>query len=546
MSARRRRASPSATQGRQRRRSRVEHELAFDAAGPRTATPQASLVSKGGRALRPRRSISRPKFADDSSGDEQAPSSGRTPRSSGAAARKDAPRAARNGATKKKKEKQGAEAKAVEVEYEFGGPIGATLIMLTLPVVVLGLQALARDGAWWTESQSLEVAVVAARDVVVSGVHDAVDVAAVSRAFLVVIAWLLFLVVLALILPGEDAQGTVLQEGGRLTYRLNGFASLVITTGVGTALQFVQPWGFDLAAIGDLLPSLAVATMGIAIVLSFYLYARSFSATTGIVAAADTGVIPYDFFMGRERNPRVFGGALDLKFFCELRPGIIGWGVLLVGLALAQRNNITDGGGITNSMWMVCAFQGLYIADSLWFEKAILTTMDITSDGFGWMLAFGDLAVVPFTYTLQAFYLVNNPVRLTTLSVVLISALNLLGYYLFRGANLQKDRFRTDPDGAAVRHLKVLHTKRGSRLIVSGIFWGIARHMNYFGDWLMGLSWCLCTGFDNPATYYYAIYFAILLLHRQGRDEHWCRTKYGDDWDRFCAIVRYRIIPFVY
>jgi delta14-sterol reductase len=35
-------------------------------------------------------------------------------------------------------------------------------------------------------------------------------------------------------------------------------------------------------------------------------------------------------------------------------------------------------------------------------EKAILTTMDITTDGFGFMLAFGDLAWVPFIYSLQA------------------------------------------------------------------------------------------------------------------------------------------------
>ena len=53
--------------------------------------------------------------------------------------------------------------------------------------------------------------------------------------------------------------------------------------------------------------------------------------------------------------------------------------------------------------------QKLYVLDALWFERAILTTMDITSDGFGFMLAFGDLAWVPFTYTLQARYLVDHP-----------------------------------------------------------------------------------------------------------------------------------------
>lgn len=29
----------------------------------------------------------------------------------------------------------------------------------------------------------------------------------------------------------------------------------------------------------------------------------------------------------------------------------------------------------------------------------------------------------------------------------------------------------------------------------------------------MGLSWCLVTGFDTFVTYFYAIYFAVLLVH---------------------------------
>ena len=39
------------------------------------------------------------------------------------------------------------------------------------------------------------------------------------------------------------------------------------------------------------------------------------------------------------------------------------------------------------------------------------------------------------------------------------------------------------------------------------------RKINYTGDWLMGLAWCLVTGFDTFVTYFYAIYFAVLLVH---------------------------------
>lgn len=66
-------------------------------------------------------------------------------------------------------------------------------------------------------------------------------------------------------------------------------------------------------------------------------------------------------------------------------------------------------GRVSAAMALVCAFHGLYVADALWHEPAILTTMDITTDGFGFMLAFGDLAWVPFTYSLQARYLVDYP-----------------------------------------------------------------------------------------------------------------------------------------
>lgn len=89
-----------------------------------------------------------------------------------------------------------------------------------------------------------------------------------------------------------------------------------------------------------------------------------------------------------------------------------GWR-LLMHLSHAQ-----DLGYISTPLLLVCAFQGLYVLDALWLEKAILTTMDITTDGFGFMLAFGDLAWVPFTYSLQARYLVDHP-RVHPLPIVI-------------------------------------------------------------------------------------------------------------------------------
>ncbi len=74
---------------------------------------------------------------------------------------------------------------------------------------------------------------------------------------------------------------------------------------------------------------------------------------------------------------------------------------------------------------------------------------------------------------------------LSWLAVAAILAVKATGYIIFRGANGQKDAFRRDPNHASVAHLKTLKTERGTKLIISG-WWGVARHINYFGDWIMG------------------------------------------------------------
>ena len=280
------------------------------------------------------------------------------------------------------------------------------------------------------------------------------------------------------------------------------------------------------------------------------------------------GFPTYDFFMGRELNPRVLGGTLDLKFFCELRPGLMGWAVLNAAFALKQYEQL---GFLTNSMILVLLFETYYVVDSFWFERCILTTMDITTDGFGFMLAFGDLAWVPLLYSLQARYLASHPLELPVWGVIAIVALQLAGLYIFRSSNLQKDTFRTQPNDPSVERewpntrrrssksahtavtmfyslcadLTFLKTSRGTRLITNG-WWGMARHINYLGDWLMSVAWCLPTGFATPITYFYAVYFAVLLIHRERRDDHKCSTKYGKDWQTYREMVPSRIVPGVY
>lgn len=202
-------------------------------------------------------------------------------------------------------------------------------------------------------------------------------------------------------------------------------------------------------------------------------------------------------------------------------------------------------GYISDSMLLVNIFQFWYVFDALWNEPALLTTMDITTDGFGFMLAFGDLVWVPLTYSLQARYLASFPVNLGYVGLAGVLAVQGTGYYIFRGANGTKNTFRMNPADPKVAGIRYIETKSGSKLMVSG-WWGLSRHINYLGDWVMAWAWCLPTGFATPVTYFYVVYFAVLLLHRERRDEAKCRKKYGSDWERYTEVVRWRIVPGVY
>ena len=87
--------------------------------------------------------------------------------------------------------------------------------------------------------------------------------------------------------------------------------------------------------------------------------------------------------------------------------------------------------------------------------------MDITTDGFGFMLVFGDLSWVPFMYSLQARYLVAHSPVLSPAAAAGIFALHALGMYIFRSANSQKDTFRSNPNDPSVKGgcAKAVHTE---------------------------------------------------------------------------------------
>ncbi|KAG5351463.1 hypothetical protein C0989_006381 [Termitomyces sp. Mn162] len=375
--------------------------------------------------------------------------------------------------------------------YDFLGPPGALFVTLTVPAITYGLYF------GCSEANGCTPNLFTIPDQIVASMSDPDWWVSLwdTQAFLVYLAWYAYTVVAWFVLPGDWIQGTTLRTGGKKYYKLNGMtrslvlghvllqwflafptALLVLGLTVGTIYRF-GPSSFTLLYekwIGFVTASVVMATAQ-----AIYCYAFSFRKGKLLALGGNSGNFIYDFFIGRELNPSI--GSFDIKSFNELRPGLILW--LLIDISMACEQAVRRGGmsEITDSMWL----------------SAIFTTMDITTDGFGFMLAIGDLSWVPFVYSLQARYLVFKQIELGPVWTAVIFLANATGYYIFRGANGEKNDFRS---GSNPKNLKYMTTASGSKLLTSG-WWGWSRHPNYL---------------------------------------------YGKDWDTYKKLVPYRIVPYIY
>ncbi|KIJ64380.1 hypothetical protein HYDPIDRAFT_154843 [Hydnomerulius pinastri MD-312] len=430
--------------------------------------------------------------------------------------------------------------------YEFMGPPGALAITIGVPVMTYALYfgcSEVTGGCPPTSVLSFSVLVDKVTEAVTDcawwkGLWD-------TEAAVMYLAWYAFCVVSWAILPGDWIEGVLMRNGEKKKYKINAFSTFLLALGITTGyIMRFGPQSFTF--IYEKWVGFVTASLVMSVVQGLVVYAGSYRKGALLALGGNSGNPIYDFYIGRELNPSI--GSFDIKSFNELRPGLILW--VLINISMACEQAVRRGGweGVTWSMWLVLAFQGFYVADGLYNEPAIFTTMDITTDGFGFMLSVGDLTWVPFVYSLQARYLVFRPVELGLAEVAGIVGLNGLGYWIFRSANGEKNDFRNGKNPKSelwVFHLKYFTTEKGSKLLTSG-WWGRSRHPNYFGDILMALAWSLPTGFGTPITYFYVTYFAVLLMHRQLRDDENCEKKYGKDWETYKKLVPYRIIPYVY
>ncbi|KAI1092417.1 ERG4/ERG24 ergosterol biosynthesis protein [Rostrohypoxylon terebratum] len=470
--------------------------------------------------------------------------------------------------------------------YEFGGPFGTAGITFGLPILCYVFTFTCNDvsGCPAPSLLSPKTLCIDQLKTEVGWPEDGFWGLASWEATGWTVAYYFFSALLYRILPATEVEGTQLSSGGNLKYRFNAFNSAIFTLVICLAGTISQGAEFPLwTFITDNYLQILTANILIAYGLATFVYVRSFSVKPGnpqhrlLAEGGCSGNLIYDFYMGRELNPRVtlpIIGEIDIKEWMELRPGMLGW--ILLNCAFIAKQYRTFG-FVSDSIVFITVVQAIYVIDGIFMEPAILTTIDIINDGFGFMLSFGDLVWVPFIYSQQTRYLSTHPVILGWLGITAMSIILIAGFSIFRLSNAQKNTFRTNPNDPRVSYITYIETKTGSRLMTSG-WWGIARHINYLGDWLQSWPYALPTGFagyailsagsnvegaikmldgrevvQGPAkywgmifTYFYVVYFAVLLIHRDGRDDEKCAKKYGADWEKYKSIVKYKIVPGIY
>lgn len=145
----------------------------------------------------------------------------------------------------------------------------------------------------------------------------------------------------------------------------------------------------------------------------------------------------------------------------------------------------------------------------------------------------------------------------TPVYVALFTTL-LTAYYVWDTSMSQKSRFKMQTQGrtefrntfpqlpwGTIKNPTFIQTAHGNRLLTSG-WWAWSRKPNYVADWTMSLTWGLVVGTTTPIPYFYSMFFITVLVHRCGRDFERCAIKYGKDWEKYCSIVKYKFIPYVY
>ena len=435
--------------------------------------------------------------------------------------------------------------------WEFGGPWGVTAMITLFPVLMYYLWIC----LWFYDGQFAHPTSLA--DIVPffqrMGRHVYEDAFPTPRALIGYGGLMVVEFVLAWIVPGYMQEGLPVPSLNykTLMYKCNALGCLYCTLIIAAALHFSGVYRLTqiIEHFGEYMTVSMIA--GFAVSFATYFHAV-FTHTTHRMS----GNFMYDFFMGAALNPRI--GPIDLKMWAEVR---IPWVLLFMISVSGACQQYEQYGYVTPNMAFMVLATGLYLNACAKGEECIPQTWDMFHEKWGFMVIFWNFAGVPFTYCYSIVYMAAHPpeyYRFSTPTYVFMYALLLFAHFVFDSSMAQKSRFRMQLQGtlkvrwsfpqwpwSTLSNPRYLQTEHGNALLIDG-WWQFLRKPNYTADWTQAFLWGAIAGTRSVIPYYYSVFFLAVLTHRCSRDFERCARKYGKDWDKYCRIVPYRFIPFVY
>ncbi|KAM7223296.1 Ergosterol biosynthesis ERG4/ERG24 family domain containing protein [Rhypophila decipiens] len=434
---------------------------------------------------------------------------------------------------------------------EFGGAWGTGTLMIFFPVLMwyMWIGATIYDGKipLPTKDQSLAEFVSHLANLVYTQAFPH------AKAWAMYWTFLVFEGALYIFAPGVYAYGKPLpHEGGKqLRYYCSAYASFYTTIVVAAALHFsgLFPLYTIIDEFGPLLSVAIISGWSVAIIA--YVSAFYRGATHRM-----TGSHVYDFFMGAELNPRMFG-ILDFKMFFEVR---LPWYILFLLTSATAARQYERYGYVSGEVCFMWLAHYLYANACSKGEELIVPTWDMYYEKWGFMLIFWNLAGVPLSYCHSTLYLASHEpetYRMNRVVLALFFAAYIFVYWVWDSCNGQKNSFRAMESGKfvkrntfpqvpwqSIKNPKTIETGQANKILCDG-WYGLARKVHYSCDVFFAVSWGLITGFDSVFPWFYPVFFCCMITHRCWRDIQRCRNKYGDAWTEYEKRVPYLLIPGV-
>ena len=340
--------------------------------------------------------------------------------------------------------------------------------------------------------------------------------------------------------PTDKVKGYVKNEktGELMNYRINGervlWRCLFIWVMLGIFGIVPFTWLYETRWLG------LIGAVVIGLVFSFVVVCKHPSTGKPFLA---------DLWFGRIKDAQVGQGFIDAKMWFYMI-GAIMLQLNVLSFAVAHIEMFARAGQINYGFLFGCVMLSWFCWDYLNFEKIHLWTYDFNAERTGFKLAFGCLGFYPYFYSVSLWFLADKPnPGLQSWFLILVCVIFIGGWVTTRGANMQKYFFKLDPNKRFLCIKPQALTDGNHSLLVNG-YWGVSRHINYFGEILQAIAIALSAGYAFQLPYLmvwlYPAYYVGLLFTRAIDDGKVCKAKYGDLWDQYTKKVKYKVIPFIW